>query len=331
MPNLNTLKYVSVTTPITIDDTTPIAISGTLDEITNVVNIEEIDEVVNIQNVEVLGEIRFNPDPYIDLMLGNYINNSAPFANTLPKSIYGRTTTIDGVIWRTICPDTSAGIGVIALAPAAGVAGAVSANWGPNAIVDFQVRIIYYQDSTFTTTSTLIISTNGENKVSIPFGGLIYRIDSMTFYNPSGNPVPVGAEFYIYDNALVPVAGVPPSYFDMLRVGSDIGFSNHRETLIYYTPPNKTSIINSFVITVNQGDGARREIMFRMHSPIVPGFNPIPIIFEKLLYITNANWQTLRPFDTIPAGHTLDVLARQASGPNSVDLSIQMNLILVDI
>ena len=306
MQNLNTLKYVKVVDPIEINDLDPINITGTIDEVANIVNIEEIQ---NIQNID------FVPDPYIELMVGNY-----PEAD--PVNVYSRCVTIDDVDWTTICPDNQGPI--ISLPPFVPVTWAISADFGVNPVVDFQVRIGFYDSPTSTALQAVFLTTDGVNKVTIGFGVTLYRIQSMVVMSTSA--IPLTADFYVYDNALVPdINGVPPSWFDFMRVGSDVEYSNQRETAIYYSPPNKQTILKSFVFTCDQAGGNRREVLLRVHPQ-----NSV-VTYDKRFYVTNANLQVFRTHAVLPPGFTIEVLARAASGANQTDLTLSINLVQFDI
>ena len=175
----------------------PVNIRGLIPLIPNISNLENIE---NIENIEVL------PDPYILIHQNNYPNISY-------NQLYSRTST-NNTNWVTIIPDGGAGVLPLIPSPSQQLAFSGDMLAAQNDITT-QFIITYYADNVTTTVSQQIITLNGINKVLIT--GTMYRIVNIQV-NPAG-PAPIDtAIVYFYDSALNPVNGVPPSYYDLVRI-----------------------------------------------------------------------------------------------------------------
>lgn len=264
-----------------------------------------INESLNV------GTINFVPDPQLELQLGNY-------ANVSTGNIYGHTVLQPAANWTSVAltPATY----TIPLIPAPGISCALSYEQ-ISAVVDNTTEIVIecYENDTDTAITTKVVTLNDINKVTIP--GTIYRIVNI-YVNPSG-PTPTGTgRVYIYDNTLVPVLGVPPDYFDLIRIGGfgQPNFANRRETAIYYSPPGTTTYAHNLQVTTDN-DAIEKTLSFE----IVLNENHT----QHLTFYPGTGIQTYNnPYIEVGPGLTFHIKARAPNTTSGCPLTFSMDLIL---
>lgn len=299
--NLNSIA--TITNPIEVNEVQNVVSVDLVDQVTNVDLVDQVDEVVNVSNVD------FVPDPRLELFLGNYLNWTG-------KQLYSRGTTNGPANWLTIMPD---GDNIIKpLIPSPGIQLAMSCE---NALdTTSQIIVQYFANPTDTTSLAEIVTLNGQTKVTLT-APQIYRIQNIAL---SGSTLPpADTNVYLYDNALVPVAGIPASWYDFIKIGpgTDPEFENARATAIYYTPPGTLTFFNSWIVSADNQNNDVRQIAFALYNP-----SALAPIFRNF-YIGDGLYQYNQPGFGLPGGFTFQVLCKEASGANNVDIQFNAEII----
>ena len=260
-------------------------------------------------DIETINSVNFVPDPQLELQLGNY-------PNLRTSSLYGRTELQNTANWTTVSPTPLTK--ELPLIPAPGVACGINYSGGGT---DFTTQIIIecYETDTATTTVQKVVTLNDTTKVTIP--GTIYRIVNM-YVDPSGPEPPFNGGVYVYDNTLVPVGGVPPDYFDYMRIGryEQPNRANRRETAIYYSPPGTTTYVHNIQITSNN-ELIEKSVSFEVH------LNESHT--QHLTFYAGTGVETYNnPYIEIGPGITVHIKAEAPDTANFCPLSFSMDLIL---
>lgn len=313
------IQKVALLNDVRISGTTDVQITNPIEinEIQNVVNVDSVDlvdqvsTVSSVTNVANVSNVDVAPDPFLMLMDNKYSNYS-------PIQVYSYSVS-DGTNYKTFHPG---GTVILPLMPSAGATLAFSADFASLPAVNFNIIITYYETSASTTTSTIIVTTDDENKVVIP-GTVFHRFENIQV--APNQALPSAATVYFYDSSLNPVGGVPPSYYDLLRAGSDLSQSNARETAIVYCPTGKNIIAKSWWVTANQNSNSVREILFRLV------LSDNVTYYQRRFFITNSNLQIKMPQLRVPENSTIHILFREGNGTNQVESNLNMELVRMNV
>ena len=280
-----------------------------VDNVTNVNSIQLLDTVIELQNVIQVEKVVHSADPQLNLLIGQYIGLTE-------INLYARMVTSAGD-WSTFVYD---GEGIIMpLIPSPGASLAISCD----NILDTTtvLRIYYYPTNAAFIVQSQTVTLNGHTKVFLT--GTIYRIVGIEL--DSTSPAPnAQAQVYIYDSTLIPVLGIPASYYDYFQIApgtiaDDTNFANQRETGIYYTPPGFDSYINSCLITAtNQSNEG--QIAFRIISSTGQ-------ISQRIFYIGPGFNQLKATKIKIPEESTLMILGRRLNGTDQYEYSINIDIV----
>lgn len=318
--NIDTLQQVdNVDVLQQVDNVTNL---GTLNLINNLDLVNTVNQVNGVQNVATVdnvfnvGGINQVPDPYYQLM-----NNEYP--NAVSHLTYSRVITSND--WQTIIPDEQNV--VKQLIPAPNLQLAFSANFGVNPVdTTAMINVTAYENPNSTQVSTFLIVLNGTNKVL--FQQPMYRIVNITLA-PSSPTLP-NCDFYIYDAALNPdVFGTPASWFDYARFGNTQEDSNWRETGIYYNPPGRISVVNSFWFSSDLNDNGSDdigEICLELSSP-----SSNFVLFRRRLFFNRFSFQNNRPQLIVPPQWTVHMQCRQTNGGANRNVNFNINWVQLNL
>ena len=312
MSRLNNIEHLTETISTKLDnldinDINEIQTVRQIDNLTNIFSIQSLEQVQDVFDVHRILEV---PYDVLEMRRGRL-----PGITTLET--YAKTTT-DNANWKTIYPGSVNNI--LPIIPIGGISMSFTPDFllGPP-VINFFFNVVAYVDEDATTPVSFNISTNGTNTILLPQN--IFRFVSITVLP---GVLPQQCEVYFHLTGTPIVGGIPTIYYDYMAVGDDPLFGNTRETAIYYNPPNATTYTQSWWVTVDQNDSSVREICFRLIQPSTPDFH-----WQKVYYVTNANWQT-NVFNNVPPGHTVHVMAREARGNNFTALNFNSELIRVN-
>jgi len=291
---LENVAYVGyIELPVPIDDSTPIN--------------------VNISSgTTAVSSIGFAPDPFLELLLGNY-------PNVTTDTLYARGVATTS--YSTLFPFPSSPI-ILDLIPEPGIACAISYEHIA-APVDTTTEIVieYYASNTTNILSTYTATLNDTTKVTIP--GTIFRIKNI-YVDPS-SPIPTGSgNVYLFDDTLVPVLGVPATYFDMIRISSINApdYGQTRQTAIYYVPPGLTAYGYNIVFTGGNQQGDATEIDF-LTQPLGSS-----IAYTMALFPGTGLQQLFEPFYSLVGPITLHVILKEQIGTNVIPFSLTIDFVI---